>query len=351
MNKQIDIADACAPPARPDRDANCEREIAVRLDSAGFIIEASQNAAMLGVELEGQLLMPHIADFAIAQYRPRVSRYFVEVIAGECGDAGIEFPVSTQECEPVGAFGGPPASSSVSSSVDAVKDWYRLTLTCLEHETGREGGGEGGGEIGAIGTLEAIERAEAKPRNTPMSANCDPFTDLSDRRSFVSGLVTSLAMSETVSIALFAIDGMRSIYMQYGQGTADDIRWGFARFLETMVEPHHTLAQIDDERFGVILPGARSRDARAWANGALQIFEALAVPSTGSKPQLSASAGIARAELSAEWTIRQAELGLVMARAAGGMQTAICRPHSSLSNGRGVKRAMDEVVERAVRRV
>lgn len=314
-------------------------EISLRLDSAGFITAVSPNAELLGIDLEAQLLMPHIADLADADCRAKVASYFVEVIAGECGDRGVEFPLANPRagvCE----FDQEPQALSEN---DASRSWYCLRLACTQDPRT--------GELGASGTLRIIARNPTSARKAQQAAMSDPFTGLADRRSFVSILIGSIAMNNAVSIAVFAIDGMRSIYMQYGQGTADEIRWGFARFLETMTEAHHCLAQIDDERFGVIIPGARPGEAREWADDALRIFEALAVPSSGSKPQFSASAGIARGELSAEWTIRQAELGLVMARAAGGMQTAICRPHSGLSNGRHVKNAMDQVVKRAVRRV
>ncbi|WP_298335997.1 GGDEF domain-containing protein [uncultured Erythrobacter sp.] len=328
--------------ANPLRDVKngSAREIFVQLDQAGFVVNASQNAEHLGVDLQSLLLMPHIADFALGDHQRQVTQYFQKVMAGEACECKLEFPVKMigrpNEVELVD-----PDNAEKQQGHD--QHWYSLTLRRLDCDAEHA--------VGALGALQSVQHKYVTPQLTHKGAINDPFTGLADRRSFVGSLTSSIAMNETVSTAILAIDGMRAIFMQYGQGTADEIRWGFARFLETMVEPHHSLAQIDDERFGVILPGMRPKEARAWAVDTLQVFSRLAMPATGSEPELSASAGIARADLSAEWTIRQAELGLVMARSAGGTQAAICQPHSCLSNGRTVERAMESVVERSAKRM
>lgn len=120
---------------------------------------------------------------------------------------------------------------------------------------------------------------------------------------------------------------MRALLLRYGQRTADEVLWGFAKFLETMALPGHEVAQIDGERFGVLLPDMTLRIAREWAEDVVQTFSALASPAPNTNrprtPQLSASAGLARVECTVDWTLREAELGLVLARAGGGKQVAI----------------------------
>jgi len=330
---------AGAYPLRDVKDGSA-RDIFVQLDQAGFVVNASQNASQLGIDLQSLLLMPHVADFAIGDHQRQVTQYFQKVMAGAACECKIEFPVKM-----IGQTNGEELADpdNAGECLGDHQHWYSLTLRRLDCDAEHA--------IGALGTLQSVHHKYATPQLTPKGAISDPFTGLSDRRSFVGNLTSSIAMNETVSAAILAIDGMRAIFMQYGQGTADEIRWGFARFLETMAEPHHSLAQIDDERFGVILPGMLPKEAREWAADTLQIFGGLAMPATGREPELSASAGIAPAELSAEWTIRQAELGLVMARSAGGMQTAICQPHSCLSSGHLVERAMESVVERSAKRL
>lgn len=351
-----------------DTQANAHaKDVIVRLDKAGFVVDASENAGRLGIDLDAQLLMPHISDLALAQYQRQVSRYLIDVVSGQSDPEAmskpcvhsVEFPIAPKSHH---------AASDHAAELDETHEWVMLTLRYLA--------GEASDDCGLVGTLRTITRSPStRSPSTPSpstrspsnlhvmpAANggerlsdrfadltSDPFTGLADRRKFVSSLTSSIAMHENASVALFAIDGMRAVFMQYGQNTADELRWGFARFLEAMVEPHHTLAQVDEERFGVVLPGARPREAREWAADALQTFCGLTASAKGSKPRLSASAGIARAEKSAEWAIRQAELGLVMARAGGGMQTALCRPQPSLSNGRPIEKLMENVVDRAVR--
>ena len=45
-----------------------------------------------GWDLDTLLLMPHIADFAVADHREQVEAYFNKVIAGQGIDEEIEFP-------------------------------------------------------------------------------------------------------------------------------------------------------------------------------------------------------------------------------------------------------------------
>jgi GGDEF domain-containing protein len=305
-------------------------EILVQLDADGFVISASPNTAQLGVDLSSMLLMPHVADFAVMDHQPQVKRYVQQVMAGESDDQSVEFPVHLI---------GP---TIVEGDEAGEQHWYALELRCIDSVAS--------GSTVALGILQSVQHKYESSMRGPIGAISDPFTGLADRRSFVSSLIEGIALNEPASVAVFAIDGMRAIFMQYGQSTADEIRWGFARFLEAMIEPHQSLAQIDDERFGVILPGMNPIQARKWANDALQVFSGLAMPATGREPELSASAGIASVELDAEWTLRQAELGLVMARAAGGTQAAICQSNSCLSSGRLVEQAMETIVAQTARR-
>ena len=68
-------------------------DIVVRLDAAGFIIHASENAEELGMDLSSLLLMPHIADFAEADHAPEVARHVTQVFAGKAQRGWVEFPV------------------------------------------------------------------------------------------------------------------------------------------------------------------------------------------------------------------------------------------------------------------
>lgn len=326
------------------------QDIIVRLDRAGFVVQASQNAKLLGIDVDALLVLPHVSDFADTEHQAMISRYFEQVTAGVCSNQSVEFPlrISATDEEILSGTNCEEADADLAHSSQSPRpyaprpqapppQWYSLQLRRIDKD--------GDLSFGVLGTLRSVQVQYASAPRMPVGAISDPFTGLADRRCFVSSLIGRIAMNETVSVAVFAIDSMRAIFMRYGQGTADEIRWGFARFLEAMAEPHHNLAQIDEERFGIILPGMRPHEARKWAGDALQIFKGLAMPISGNEPELSASAGVARGEQSAEWTLRQAELGLVMARSGGGMQATICQSQSSFANARTVKLAMDAVVE------
>lgn len=327
--------------AQKQFDRDREHDIIVRLDNAGFVLDASGNTERLGIDLEAQLLMPHIADFADPKCRSEVACYFEQLVSGHVVAAGVEFPVAppSGSSEQVDLNSSHQAQAAPSDHTQR----YNLKLSLIEADTGEV--------LGAIGTLHPIECGPAPVQSNFTDSFGVPSTGLANRRCLARALSASIACQETASVAIFAVDAMRSIFMQYGQGTADEIRWGFARFLEAMVEPQHTLTQIDDERFGVILSGIQPNEAREWAAKTLQTFSDLTMPSKGSKPTFSASAGIARAESNVEWTLRQAELGLVMARSAGGMRAAICKPHAGLSSGKSIEQAMQSVVHWTNRRV
>lgn len=317
-----------------------EEEIIVRLDNAGFVVNASENAARLGIDLDSLLLMPHIADFAEGERCVEVARYFQAIMKGERVGESIEFEANVCKLDEGDVRRCSPDDPSHGSDC---RHWHSLFLRLMLDDDGQP--------LGALGRLHSVQhKYETALQAVGECADIDPVTGLANRRAFVSSLARSIARNQQASMATFAIDGMRAIFMQYGQGTADEICWGFARFLETMIEPAHELAQLDDERFGVLLRGSDPRTAREWAADVLQTFAGLAINSSSRAPELTASAGLAPVQMSADWTLRQAELGLVMARAGGGMQTAICQPCSGIASGLTVELAMEAAVQRAIQR-
>ena len=328
---------------------NTADDVLVRLDSAGFIVDASHNASRFGLELDALLVKPHIADVIDPSAQARVTHYFEQIIAGEAetlaSSGGVEFPLHQMGT----AFAQGEADTMRSKPCcdiahnDAVQEWCSLKLARVEADEK--------GRYEALGTLRAIEPRVPSQHGSAKGISTDTVTGLCGRRGFAGRLSQALAVAETVSVALFAVDGMKAIYMNYGQNTADEVRWGFARFLEAVTEQEHFLAQVDDERFGVILPGMTPREAREWCADALALFAGLTGSPAGRASDLTASAGVASTEISAEWTLRQAELGLIMARSAGGMQTGYCRANPRLSDGEAVERAIARAAEQAAGQV
>ncbi|MEM7780725.1 MAG: diguanylate cyclase [Pseudomonadota bacterium] len=337
-------------------------DILIRLDPAGFIIHASSNAQQLGIDLSELLLMPHISDFAEPEFVGPLSNYALAALAGEAPEPWFEFPLTAQQ------------DRDQPSNAHARRRWFAFGLRAIDE-------GEGARQSG-MGVLRSVEHKHALPQELSAQAATDPITGLANRKSFCGALARALckqslgrqslglqAGSEACAqvagsshnqgrscsracdtMAIFAIDRMQAIFMQYGQGTTEEIRWGFSRFLETMTHESQVLAQLDEERFAVLMPGMTMRAAREWADDVLATFAGLTAESTGQSSELSASAGLARVELSIDWTLRQAELGLVMARAGGGMRAGVCGPARRMTNGAAVERAMSAAVERASRR-
>lgn len=309
-------------------------DVVVRLDNAGFIIHASANAAELGIDLASLLLMPHISDFAENEHAAEVGRYVTKIFSGEEKPRWIEFPVvvcrgqSKEDCE---------------CGTDKCRRWYGFSLKLIDDDDGAA--------QGALGLLRSVHHKRSLEHDIDARAHTDPLTGLANRHAFCAILHRTIAAKHSQSVAVLAVDRMRAMFMQYGQRTSDEILWGFGQFLETMTRPGQEVALLDGERFGVILPGQSMKQARLWADDVLKTFAGLAVSSSTRTPELTASAGIAQVEMTVDWTLRQAELGLVMARAGGGMQVGVCGQRAcAVGNGANVERAMEAAKQRAVHR-
>ena len=282
-------------------------DIVVRVDRDGFIESASANLCEIGYDLSQWLLKPHLTDLAQLDHVAVLKDHVDLVLSGRHDESGtvdwLEFPV-----------GRPTLEDRPSNA--AHKTWYALSLRVITDD--------GGDVSGALGLLRSVERMRALECEIYSRALIDPLTGLANRHAFCATLRRQLASGQGGAMALFEVDRMRAVFMQYGQRTADEIIWGFAKFLETMVPDGYELAQFDGERFCVILPGLSRRASRKWTQDVLQTFASLTLTTSSRAPRLSASAGLALIENSVDWTLRQAELALVLARAGGGMQVAEC---------------------------
>lgn len=280
-------------------------DIVIRINRDGFIETASPSLAEIGYDLSQLLLKPHLADLADRNHFLELEAHIETVLSAAPAEAGavdwFEFPVT-------------PVGLDAAAEAPSQRIWYALSLRAIMDESGEV--------CGALGLLRSLERIRALEGEVYSRALIDPLTGLANRHAFCAALRRQLATGESGVMALFEVDRMRAIFMQYGQRTADEIIWGFARFLETMVQPDYQLAQFDAERFCVILPGQTGKSSRRWVEEVLRTFAALTLTDSPRSPRLSASAGLAPIEHSLDWTLRQAELALVMARAGGGMQVA-----------------------------
>ncbi len=281
-------------------------DIVIRLDRHGFIIHASANIAELGLDIRGALLLPHITDLATRDHAAFLGGHVTRVLEGCTQGRWVEFPVIA--CD-----------DHATCREAHCQRWYALSLKPMCDPAGTPDG--------ALGLMRSVQQLRSLEGELHNRAVTDPLTGLANRQAFCASLRRHLARGGGQMVAVFAVDAMRALLMRYGQRTADEVLWGFAKFLETMALPGHELAQLDGERFAVLLPDMTARAAREWAEDVVTTFAGLAAPAQNANrpkaPQLTASAGLARVECTVDWTLREAELGLVLARAGGGRQVAV----------------------------
>lgn len=283
-------------------------DIVLAIDAKGFIAHASSNIERIGVGISAMLLPPRLPDLAQREFGHAIEDFLDRVMRGERVRQWIEFPIGC------GASG--PESDDQPIEDGSSDAWFALSLRRVA-----EGGQREPGAVGLLRSVDKVRRLEDEVFSRSLT---DPLTGLVNRQVFYTCVRSELASGAGGTVVLFAIDSLRSLFLQYGQQAADEVQWAFSKFLESFSRPGFELAQIDGERFAVLLPGLSPRSARAWAEEVLRTLSALAVPMSSRSPQLSASAGLARIERSADWTLRQAEVALVMAQAGGGMKVSQC---------------------------
>jgi len=277
-------------------------DIVIRLDRNGFILHASANIAELGLDTSAALLLPHITDLAAREHAAFLGEHVARVLDGCVQMGWVEFPVIA--CD-----------DHAGCRETRCQRWYALSLKPMCTTSGTPDG--------ALCLMRSVQQLRSLEGELHARAVTDPLTGLANRQAFCASLRRHLSRGGGQMVAVFAVDAMRALLLRYGQRTADEVLWGFAKFLETMALPGHELAQLDGERFAVLLPDMAARAAREWADEVIQPFASLAAPASAKGPQLTASAGLARVECTVDWTLREAELGLVLARAGGGGQVAV----------------------------
>jgi diguanylate cyclase len=272
-------------------------DIVLRLDRSGFIAEASARIADLGLDSSASLLPPHITDLTGRDHAGLLGQHVSAVLAGRDMTHWIEFPITT--CGNRGECSQPQC-----------QHWYALSLSPLRDDSGAV--------EGAVGLIRSIHQTRSLEGALHARCNEDAVTGLANRAAFCAQLRRGLARGGGQMVVVLALDGMRALNLRYGQKIADELQWGFARFAEGIALPDTFLARLDDERIGAILNGLSRDEARRWCTEAMEVFAALASPAAPRAERLTVSAGLAWAERSVDWTLRHAELGLVMARAGGG---------------------------------
>jgi len=293
-------------------------DIVVKVDRLGFLESASCNITQIGPDPSQLLLKPHLTDLTRREFGPQLRNYIAMVLSGETrhrGDADwFEFPANLQNDIP--ECGG-----------RVQRQWYALSLRAIADQSGVI--------TGAVGLMRSADQLQASQSSARPGELVDPLTGLPNRHSFCSGLGRMITTGIQGVLAMFEIDHLRAVSMQFGQRAADEVIWAFSRFLTTMANPECELGQLDTARFCVVLPGYDPDKASDWARDVLDTLASLSLAQNSRKPRLTASAGLAPLGGNTDCMLRQCEVALVMARARGKMQVARCFPKPAAVSARG----------------
>lgn len=159
------------------------------------------------------------------------------------------------------------------------------------------------------------------------AADTDYLTGLLNRRAFDVEFRRQCDRAQRsglpLALALFDLDHFKQVNDRHGHAVGDQVLRDFAALLERELRGGDTLARIGGEEFAVVLFGVDLADAVSFAE---RIGRELQARSSGDKPPLSASAGVAaltEADASPPALLLVADRALYAAKAAGRRRVAV----------------------------
>jgi diguanylate cyclase (GGDEF)-like protein len=165
----------------------------------------------------------------------------------------------------------------------------------------------------------------------PYTESLDQLTGLPTRGPFLDQVwraIESLKRNPATRFAVLVIDldRFRVVRERFGRSTSDRILMDVARRLERSLRPSDILARLDDNQFAILVASAGSVNAasRVASRVVSEIARPFDLP--GSEVVASASVGISIATPACggpSEVMREAELAMHRAKAAGGSQYAI----------------------------
>ncbi|MBP1137268.1 diguanylate cyclase (GGDEF)-like protein/PAS domain S-box-containing protein [Arthrobacter sp. PvP023] len=146
----------------------------------------------------------------------------------------------------------------------------------------------------------------------------DPLTGLANRKLFHDQLAASLrgTGAGTVDVLLLDLDDFKEVNDILGHHAGDEMLTEVARRLRSCVRPDDTVARLGGDEFVVLLTGSPEPDAIAE-----RIVDSLNVPmwidGTMLRPSLSLGLASAGPDVAASELLRQADVAMYAAKAAG----------------------------------
>lgn len=264
------------------------RDIVLRIDGAGNILDLSPGGERFGLAPRAALAGRNLRDIAVPDSAPAVEAKLAAVLAGRNDPDWTEFAVR----------GG-----------DGDEHWFEIQLRGLPAGPG--------GVPGAIGIMRNIDERRRFERDLFTAAMTDPLTGLTNRRAFVTMLEHLCAEGRPGCLALFDVDHFKAINLRYGYAVGDEVLVVVADLVRALTREQDIISRLDGPRIGVILPGATPDKAQAICARIVGTLSEVRQSPDAHGFSVTASAGAAPILDTLDETIKRAELALAMAKARG----------------------------------
>ena len=264
------------------------REIVLKTDCHGFILEAALAIDRIEDPLTGRLIGRNLFDLVHPHWQQAVRADHAAAIAERRHLARIELPLLISEHR---------------------ERWFELQLGCLQDDVGAV--------YGTVGILRNIDERRALEDKLFAAAMTDPLTGLTNRRAFVAMLQHLVERQVDGCVAMFEIDHFKTINMRHGQAMGDEVLIVFGELLRTLMRSEDIVSRIGGQTLGVLLPRISPAQAQTVCTRVIETLSEVRNTSSAGTFCITASAGLTSLAGSLDDTIKRCELALFMAKAKG----------------------------------
>ncbi|GGM78866.1 hypothetical protein GCM10012275_56870 [Longimycelium tulufanense] len=170
-----------------------------------------------------------------------------------------------------------------------------------------------------LGTAHDITQAYRLHAELLRMAEEDPLTGLPNRRALTRELERQLAAGGSGALLLLDLDNFKDVNDLRGHAVGDRVMRILAATLRERVGQGQTIARLGGDEFAVVLPGARSEEAAAFAKRLGTAVAALPVVAGGATTRMTVSTGVAPFGPGDGWegVLANADLALYASKSAG----------------------------------
>ncbi len=262
--------------------AGSPSDLVLKTDRMGRIVHATPGSGGLTLASSGDPVGRHLLELLHPSCSEAVLAEHAAAIAGRDGSGWIEV---------------------VALGQDGSQCWMEMKLGALSEGTG------------ALALLRSIDERRALEDRLFVASMTDPLTRLTNRDAFVRMLGHLVESGSAGHLALFDLDHFRTINLRHGHSGGDKVLVAFGRLLRSLLRADDIVSRVGGGTFGVLLPDANAAIAHS---ACVRVIAAMGELNEGAgRHPLTASAGVARFAVSADATLREAELALLAAKSRG----------------------------------